>query len=171
MTGVFLQEVLRILNCMTREEFDLCWGDMGGYLWNKFELKEFEVFDFVCYLDPGNAQKLVKYAGKQMSVDILSWTEEQWDRERAAEAKLFEGIKGEALGPTKPGKFIVRRMQNLAACDTFDENSVEPTQRKLGKWEFDTFEEAEKFFNERKAMTKFAGLAGEYYTYPVKKEK
>lgn len=68
----------------------------------------------------------------------------------------------------KTEKFIVRRMQNLAACDTFDENSHDSTHRKLGKWEFDSFEEALKFFEERKAMTKFAGLAGEYFTYPVK---
>lgn len=63
-------------------------------------------------------------------------------------------------------KFMVQRMQNLSACDTVGGMRMN-YHRKLSKKTFDTFEEALKFFEERQLASKFAGLAGEYYTYPL----
>ncbi len=171
MTGVFLQEVLRILNCMSLNEFADCFGDMGHYLWEKFEGKDFDVFAFVCYLDPGNAQKLVKYAERQMSVDILNWTEEQWNREQAAIARLFKDVQPEKIEMPKPKKFIVRRLQDMQtkSGDSLDTSRFGNPPRKLGKWEFDSFEAALAFYEERKMAALSDGLKGEYFSYPEAK--
>lgn len=68
-------------------------------------------------------------------------------------------------------KWIVDEYQNLAACDTFDENDPGPTQRQLYHFEFKTEKEAFDFYNTRKSQFKFAGVAGQYVTYPTKQEK
>ncbi|MGZ6477688.1 MAG: hypothetical protein ACXWQE_00220 [Bdellovibrionales bacterium] len=67
-------------------------------------------------------------------------------------------------------KFVVWRMQNLAACDT-QGSRFSDYHRKLSKKTFATFEEALAFFEARKLSVKFAGLAGEYYTYPEELKK
>ena len=61
--------------------------------------------------------------------------------------------------------WLVKIRQNLTACDTVFRGSS--TQRTLSEHLFETEEEAEKFFREQKARMKFAGLAGEYATFPV----
>jgi hypothetical protein len=76
LTGVVLQEVLRILHCMGPKEFRECWPEQSDYLWEKYRLKDYNVFNFICYLDEGNAQKLVEYAYKEMNPEIKAWTPE-----------------------------------------------------------------------------------------------
>jgi len=63
--------------------------------------------------------------------------------------------------------WIVRRMQNLAACDTFDEDSDEPTQREHFVFGFLTEDEAMSFYNKGKNSLKFASCAGDYFTHPT----
>ncbi len=169
MTGVVLQEILRILNCMSRNEFGDCFGDMGDYLWEKFDGKEFDVFNFVCYLDPGNAQKLVNYATSKMSIDILSWTEKSWIEEQKRQQAIFNKMITERIEALPvPKKFIVRRLQDvqITSGDSLDSSGFGIPPRKLGKWEFDTIEEALVFYNERKAAATTGGLKGEYFSYP-----
>lgn len=79
MTGVFLQEVLRQLNCMDEEEFRECWPKNGTYLWDKFLGKGQDVFEFICYLDPGNAQRLINYVITKAPPEVLFWSQEGYD--------------------------------------------------------------------------------------------
>ncbi len=62
--------------------------------------------------------------------------------------------------------WVVQRLQDLSACDT---NNI--GTRRLGKTYFATFEEAKEFYERRCLSVKFAGLAGEYYSYPFSEEK
>lgn len=64
--------------------------------------------------------------------------------------------------------WTVRYCQNLTACDTFNEETFKgPTSITHQIYGFITEEDAIKFFNDRKTMLKFAGCAGDYYTYPM----
>lgn len=60
-------------------------------------------------------------------------------------------------------RFLVEARQNLTACDTYQTGL---TDRTLSQHVFDNRDEAEKFFLKAKNMLKFAGLEGQYYTYP-----
>lgn len=74
------------------------------------------------------------------------------------------------------GKFVVKICQNNTALSTFrcddyghecDENCA-PTTSELESHEFDTEDEAMKFYSQRKNMLKVSGLTGEFVTYPVR---
>lgn len=66
---------------------------------------------------------------------------------------------------------IVKICQNLTACDTFNEETFQgSTQRTISEHVFVDLVEATEFFNEKKTMTRFAGLAGQYVTHPVEIE-
>lgn len=59
-------------------------------------------------------------------------------------------------------------MDNLTAYDNFNEDTFEgQTNVENDSYEFDTEEEALDFYRRQKAMLKFAGGPGMYYTYPV----
>jgi len=67
--------------------------------------------------------------------------------------------------------YIVEEMQDLTACDCFNENDESaPTSRLIERHEFDTSAEAEAFFEQRKTSLKFAGLAGQYVCQPYADE-
>lgn len=61
-------------------------------------------------------------------------------------------------------KFLIRIRQNLTACDTIFRGRS--TTRTLQELLFDTREEAEKSYESQKASFRFAGLAGQYVTFP-----
>lgn len=63
-------------------------------------------------------------------------------------------------------KFLVEIKQNLTACDTIFRG--QSTQRTLSQNLFETETEAEKFYLSEKSSLKFAGLAGQYVTFPVR---
>lgn len=55
-------ESLRHINCMEKEDFKECFGEDGDYLWNKFvNVKEADVFEFLCYLDLQNGKRLYDF--------------------------------------------------------------------------------------------------------------
>jgi hypothetical protein len=64
--------------------------------------------------------------------------------------------------------WVVLIRQNLTACDTIHRGPN--TQRTLSEHVFDTEDEALKFYEGQRVMLKFAGLAGQYVTYPVSHE-
>ncbi len=67
--------------------------------------------------------------------------------------------------------WVVLYRQNLTACDTFNEETFSgPTQETKESFGFLTEADALKFYEQRKASLKFAGCAGDYYTYPVNRE-
>lgn len=59
---------LRIVNCLTKEEFKKCFGEHDGpYLWDKFvNHKNGDPCDFICYLDGQNTQKLYDFVLAKM---------------------------------------------------------------------------------------------------------
>ena len=61
-------------------------------------------------------------------------------------------------------KYVVREMQNVTACSVKIRG---PTNRVLSEEMFDTEEEAEAHYNSKKAMLRFAGLAGQYCSFPT----
>lgn len=64
--------------------------------------------------------------------------------------------------------WIVQYRRNLTAYDTFNEDTFEgPTQETQATYSFFTEADALKFYEGRKAMLKFAGGPGDYYTYPT----
>lgn len=64
--------------------------------------------------------------------------------------------------------WIVKYNQDLTACDTFNEDTFEgSTNVTHQEYGFINEEDALKFYKGRKAMLKFAGCAGDYYTYPT----
>ncbi len=64
--------------------------------------------------------------------------------------------------------YIVKQNNNLTAYDDFNEDTFTgPTNVTDQVFGFLTEEEAMKFFERQKAMLKFAGSPGMYYTYPV----
>lgn len=55
-------ESLRHINCMEKEDFNECFGADGSYLWNKFvNVKDADVFEFLCYLDLPNGKRLYDF--------------------------------------------------------------------------------------------------------------
>ena len=64
-------------------------------------------------------------------------------------------------------KWIVEQRTNVTAFDTFNEETHQgPTCVTENVSVFGTEEEALKFFYEKKAMLKWFGSPGMYYTYP-----
>lgn len=60
--------ILRIVNCMSVEDFKDCFNKDGAYLWNKFvNEKNGDPCDFICYLDRSNIEKLFKWCMNKMS--------------------------------------------------------------------------------------------------------
>jgi hypothetical protein len=78
--------------------------------------------------------------------------------------------------PTNPEFFIVKVMQDVTATDTFrcDDPGHQctedclPSTNELYSESFATEEEAMKFYNRQKNSLRFAGVAGQYVTYPLK---
>lgn len=66
--------------------------------------------------------------------------------------------------------YIVQQKDNLTAYDTFQESSHEgPLNAHVSTYGFLTPEEAMKCYRDGKAMMRFAGSVGMYWTYPVKR--
>lgn len=65
--------------------------------------------------------------------------------------------------------WLVKIRQNLTACDTVFRGG--PTQRTMSEHVFETESEALKFYNQCKTNLKFAGVAGQYVTFPVSHEE
>ncbi len=64
-------------------------------------------------------------------------------------------------------RWYVAQCNNLTAYDTFDEETFEgPTNIEDDREWFDTEEEALEYYRKQKAMLRFAGGPGMYYTYP-----
>lgn len=50
---------LRKVNCMSKEDFQECFGSDGNYLWSKYvNDKNGDPCEFICYLDSLNIKKL-----------------------------------------------------------------------------------------------------------------
>lgn len=65
-------------------------------------------------------------------------------------------------------KYLVQICQNLTACDTILRGPR--TTRIISEELFDTEEEAIQRYNSHKSMFRFAGLAGQYCSYPKEVE-
>jgi hypothetical protein len=64
--------------------------------------------------------------------------------------------------------YIVKQCDNLTAYDNFNEDTFQgPTNVTVETWGFLTEHEAMAFYAKGKAMLKFAGGPGLYYSYPV----
>ncbi len=61
-------------------------------------------------------------------------------------------------------QFLVKVRQNVTACDVYVGG---PTQRTMSEHLFNNEKDAEDFYNRQKTMLKFAGLAGQYVTWPT----
>ncbi len=61
-------------------------------------------------------------------------------------------------------KYLIKIRQDLTACDTIFRGTQ--TNITLQEMLFDSLEEAEKNYNSQKSSFRFAGLAGQYVTYP-----
>lgn len=61
--------------------------------------------------------------------------------------------------------WLVQVRQNLTACDTIFRGRS--TQRTLAEYVFETENEAMVFYNAQKTATRFAGVAGQYVTFPT----
>ena len=69
---------------------------------------------------------------------------------------------------TKKKKWIVKGMQNLTACDTFNEDTHQgSTQRELWREVFYCYDHAISCYERQKAALHFASVGGEYVTFPV----
>jgi hypothetical protein len=72
LTGPLIQEILRQVNCMEREDFLDAFPKNGGYLWDKFtNEKDSDVFELFCYLDPFNAQLLVDWCMQEIARQLV----------------------------------------------------------------------------------------------------
>ncbi len=65
-------------------------------------------------------------------------------------------------------KWIVQVKQDLTACDTVFRRG--PTQRLISQESFDTEGQAMSYYLGQKNIFRFAGLAGQYVTYPQQRE-
>ena len=59
---------LRVVNCLSQNEFKECFGkEDGSYLWSKFvNDKNGDPCDFICYLDGRNTEKLYNFVLAKM---------------------------------------------------------------------------------------------------------
>jgi len=68
--------------------------------------------------------------------------------------------------------WVVKQMNNLTAYDNFNEDTFQgETCVTEEVFEFKTFDEAEEFHRQKKAMLRFAGGPGMFYSYPSELDK
>lgn len=70
--GAQLRETLQQLNCREVEDFEQIFGRANGsYIWDKFCDMDQNIFDLICYLDPGNIELLFEDLTKDFAEPFL----------------------------------------------------------------------------------------------------
>jgi hypothetical protein len=128
MNGLILQEILRILNCMEKTDFEDCWPGSGNYLWSKFiDEKDQDIFEFIVYLDMFNAQKLVNYCMPKIrqahleNLPALAFMIENFGDKGNVVMELEDFSKCQACG-AEIGSIIGQKKEKLCA-ECYDQSS------------------------------------------------